>query len=155
MGAQALSSMSFLHQINVSHERIRNDFISHNRALDKIRSSLFLSGTYIRDYLLATDPRTAKNEAQKFVDTSNELKQAIREYGRSLHPEEAASFHALESETAPYLDMLSHMLAWSGPERHSRGEATMETRVLPKRLELLNLTGNIERLNENWMEVRS
>lgn len=147
--------MSFLHQINVSHERIRNDFISHNRALDKIRSSLFLSGTYIRDYLLATDPRTTKNEAQKFADTSNELKLAIREYGTSLHPEEAASFHTLESETASYLDMLNQMLAWSGPERQSRGEATMETRVLPKRLELLNLTGNIERLNENWMEVRS
>src|SRR5260370_11977280 len=39
--------------------RIQQEFVSRSRLLNQIRSDLYLSGTYVRDYLLEPDPLKA------------------------------------------------------------------------------------------------
>src|ERR1700722_499948 len=42
-----------------SDEQIRLRYLSQNQALNEIRSDVYLSGTYVRDYLLEPDPARA------------------------------------------------------------------------------------------------
>ena len=57
-GADALR---VLHQIRRDDDQIRKQFLFRNHVLNDIRSELYLSGTYVRDYLLDPEPgRAAK-----------------------------------------------------------------------------------------------
>jgi signal transduction histidine kinase len=155
MGMQAVSSLSFLHQIDVSHERIRNDFVTRNRALENLRSDIYFSGTHIRDYLLSSDPDAAKAKAAAFVQTRNHLRQAVESYAQHLHPDEIQDFRQLQTRLPSYLNKLSEILTWSQADKTSKGEGFIQNEVLPRRVEMLALTDRIERLNERWMEERS
>ena len=56
-----LSALSVLTQIQIRNEGIRTDYVARARILEQLRSDIYLSGTYVRDFLLETD--NAKAEA--------------------------------------------------------------------------------------------
>ena len=55
MGVLGLSAISFLYQIEIRQEKLRQDFVERDRTLERLRANIFLSGTYIRDFLLDTN----------------------------------------------------------------------------------------------------
>src|SRR5437899_2215956 len=59
MSFSGVDAVRVLRSIQSQNDRIRADFIARNRLLNQIRSDLYLSGTYVRDYLLEPDPNNA------------------------------------------------------------------------------------------------
>jgi len=53
-----MDALRVLREIRVEDERIRTQFLLRNHLLNDLRSKLYLSGTYVRDYLL--DPDAAR-----------------------------------------------------------------------------------------------
>src|ERR1700722_12655302 len=51
-----LDSLRSLSQVQSRNVQIRQTFLLRNRALEEIRSPLYLSGTFTRDYLIERDP---------------------------------------------------------------------------------------------------
>src|SRR5438270_12621720 len=56
-----IDTIRVLEKIRGNGEQIRQDFLSRNHALNNIRSDLYLSGTYVRDYLLEPEPERAES----------------------------------------------------------------------------------------------
>src|SRR5215471_5144464 len=50
-----VDTLRVLRQIRHNGEEIRQEFLFRNHVLNNIRSDLYLSGTYVRDYLLEPD----------------------------------------------------------------------------------------------------
>ena len=63
MAFAGIETMVAFRQIEASNDTIRQDFLDRNRTLNELRSSLYLSGTYVRDYLL--DPDEGQAESHK------------------------------------------------------------------------------------------
>src|SRR5580765_8050023 len=53
MAVAAADALHSFREIGIESARIRRSFLSRHHALDQIRSGIFLSGTFVRDYLLA------------------------------------------------------------------------------------------------------
>jgi len=60
MALAGVYSMRVLQQIQRNENEIRRQFLLKDHALNDIRSQLYLSGTYVRDYLLESEPGRAE-----------------------------------------------------------------------------------------------
>jgi hypothetical protein len=92
MAFAGFDAVSILRQIQTRNERIRNDFVDRNRTLEQIRSDLYLSGTYIRDYLLEPDARAAEGHRARMEKTHRKMDTALNTYKKFLPSQEAAAF---------------------------------------------------------------
>src|SRR5258706_15361486 len=60
MSFSGVDAVRVLRSIQGRNEQIRSDFLGRNRLLHQVRSDLYLSGTYVRDYLLEPIPTNAE-----------------------------------------------------------------------------------------------
>ena len=63
MALAGLDGIRVLQQIRRNDDQIRRQFLFRNHLLSDIRSSLYLSGTYVRDYLL--EPQAQRAETNR------------------------------------------------------------------------------------------
>ncbi len=152
MGGLGVSAISFLHQIELRHERIREEFVSRNRTLEQLRSDLYLSGTYVRDFLLDGSSLAAAQHKAAYLDTQQKIQSGVSLYRRSLRSEEREPFEALDWELLSYFGTLNTTLNWSAGERRERASAFIEAELLPRRMTMVSLANDIEQVNEKLME---
>ena len=60
MALAGIDALRVLQQFRHSDEQIRRRYLSQNHVLNDIRSDVYVSGTYVRDYLLEPDPERAE-----------------------------------------------------------------------------------------------
>src|SRR5258708_9674668 len=121
MAFAGFDAVSILRQIQTRNERIRNYFVDRNRTLEEIRSDLYLSGTYIRDYLLDPDARAAEAHRAGLEKTHRQMDAALEGYEKFLPSQEAAAFSGLKRELADYWRLLDPALHWNPEQRRERG----------------------------------
>src|SRR6478752_9725713 len=90
MSFSGVDAVRVLRSIQSRNDRIRQDFLDRNRLLNQIRSDLYLSGTYMRDYLL--EPESAKADAHRasLDKDRGEMEAALQAYSARLTPREVA-----------------------------------------------------------------
>ena len=68
-----------LEQIQTSNDAIRDDFLLRTRVLERIRADVYVSGTYVRDYLL--EPETGKAEGHRYtlLETRTDMDSALEQ----------------------------------------------------------------------------
>ena len=59
MAFAGFDAIRSLDQIRTGGDTLREEFLRRDRALEEIRGDLYLSGTYVRDYLLEPEPASA------------------------------------------------------------------------------------------------
>src|SRR5579863_10519980 len=94
MGVLGVSAISFLYTIDSRHERIRQQFVDRNRALEALRSDLYLSGAHARDYLLAAGQPSAAQHKESYHRTKARVQREVAAYGARLHSEEMELFRS-------------------------------------------------------------
>jgi CHASE3 domain sensor protein len=55
-----IDSLITLRQVNVNAAAVRNGYLHRSQSLDAIRSGIYQSAIVLRDYLLASDPDSAR-----------------------------------------------------------------------------------------------
>jgi signal transduction histidine kinase len=150
-----LSAISFLYQIEIRQERIRQDYVERDRTLEKLRSSIYLSGTYIRDFLLDTNEALALRHKRQFLETRDQVNSGVAAYRALLGPKERQPFEQLSDELASYFDTLTPTLNWSTKERNDQGYDFVRDEVLPRRMTAINLADRIQQVSEEQLEVSS
>jgi hypothetical protein len=83
MGIIGLSAISFLYQIQIRQAQIQQDYVERDRTLEKLRSGIYLSGTYIRDFLLDPDAALAEAHKKQFSRHAGKFSQASRSTANS------------------------------------------------------------------------
>jgi signal transduction histidine kinase len=136
----------------------RKAFLERLSALDQIRAQIYLSGTYVRDFLLSPDPETAKAQAAHLATLERQTHDALDAYGRDLEPEEREPFLALRHEIDAYWEVLDATVGWSPQERDRLRFPFFFRELVPRRTAMLQIADRIASVNERGLtrsEVRS
>src|SRR5579884_2325606 len=151
MALAGFGAVRLLRQIQTSNSEIRREFVTRNATLSEMRSDLYLSGTYIRDYLLDPDPARAASHLENLNDIRAHIDRHLAEYRRMLRPTETGPLNGLEQELAGYWKVMDPVFGWTAEQRRRNGFAFLRDEILPRRAAMLNIADRIARVNEQQL----
>lgn len=153
MGLTGGDALLVLRQVRREDDGIRRQFLFRNRALNEVRSDLYLSGTYVRDYLLEPEPAGAESFRSSLEDVRKRMQSALDGYERQLSPGERPQYSALDTELSRYWEVLRPVMKWNPAERRKRGYTFLRDDVFPRRAAMLDIAGRIGDLNERQLNA--
>ncbi len=151
MALAGIDALRFLQQFRNGGEQIRRRYLSQNHVLNNIRSDVYLSGTYVRDYLLEPDPEKAEGFRASLEDTRKHMESALELYGRQATPDEVQHYSALRTELMNYWGILAPIFLWDPAERRRSGYAFLRDEVFPRRQNMLTIADRIAAINEQQL----
>ncbi len=153
MALAGVDALRVLRDFRINDDRIRREFLFQNRVLNEIKSEVYLSGTYVRDYLLEPETERAETYRASLEQLRGQMDQALQSYGRQLAPEEAEHYTALKVELAQYWDILGPIFKWDSAERRRSGYAFLRDEVFPRRQIMLGIADRIAGINEQQLSA--
>src|SRR4051812_11664376 len=151
MALTGLDAMQVFREMRDRNDALRQNYLSRNRILNEIRSDLYLSGTYVRDYLLEPDEEAAERHLKSLQKSRQDMATALETYSHLPGPVETVPFQSLKSEIARYWAVLEPVMRWSAPQRRSAGYAFLRDEVFPRRTAMLGVADRIAGVNEQQL----
>jgi signal transduction histidine kinase len=148
MAAAGFDAVVALNRLRDTSVEVRQRFFSRTRLLDQIRSQIYLSGTDVRDYLLAPAPETAQAQRRKLESLQQENGAALAQYSRGVDAAEKPVLHALESEVRAYWRVLDETLGWTPAERDRQRYAFFYEQLIPRRTAMLQIADRVAEADE-------
>jgi signal transduction histidine kinase len=142
-----------LRQVRREDDGIRRQFLFRNHTLNEVRSDLYLSGTWVRDYLLEPEAARAETFRLNLEDVRKRMQAALDEYQGQLKADERPQYSALTSELSRYWEILGPIMKWNARERSTRGYLFLRDDVFPRRAAMMDIAGRIADLNERQMNA--
>jgi signal transduction histidine kinase len=151
MAAAEVSALLIIGSLRTSDAQLEHRFLARSRILEQIRSSIYLSGTVARDFLLAPEPG-APVQLADLNGLRRKTDSALDQYAKSLEPEEANLFSSLRSEIAAYWKVLNSTFSWTEPERNQYRYQFFYTELIPRRTSMLQIADRVGQLNEQALQ---
>ena len=151
MAFSGIDAVRVLRSIQGRNDRIRADFLDRNRLLNQIRSDLYLSGTYVRDYLLEPESTNADVHRASLDKDRNDMEAALTAYALRLTPNEVEPYGVLRRELRDYWRVLEPVMRWDAEQRKARSYAFLRDEVFPRRMAMLTIADQIARVNEQQL----
>ena len=146
-----VDALRVFEQFRRSDDQIRSRYLAQNHVLNEIRSDVYLSGTYVRDYLLEPDMERAEAYRAGLEDVRRHMNAALEAYGRQADPAEIEHYSNLRTELVDYWTALTPILRWDARERNRSGYAFLRDEVFPRRQSMLNIADRIASINEQQL----
>jgi signal transduction histidine kinase len=149
--AAAAGTLLALQRVRGSEAQLRKAFLDRIGALDQIRAQIYLSGTYVRDFLLSPDADASKAQADHLSALERENRAALDAYAHGIEPEERDPFLAMRSEIDSYWGVLDATAGWSPQERLRRRSTFFYNELVPRRTAMLQIADRIASVNEQGL----
>jgi signal transduction histidine kinase len=153
MTLAGIDAMRVLHSFYSNDDRIRQEFLFQNRVLNQIRSDVYVSGTYVRDYLLEPESSRAEDYRASLEQVRREMVSALKSYGQHLAPAETRHYTTLNAELADYWQTLAPIFRWNAEERQRLGYLFLRDEVFPRRQNMLSMADRIAAINEQQLNA--
>lgn len=141
-------------QLQSSNENILGEFLGRETRLDELRSAIYLSGTYVRDYLLEPDPAVAEQSRMALADTRQEIQSMVSTADSAPDASGEAMYENLRREIQEYWRTLDPVLMWNAQQRHRDGYRFLHDDVLPRRSSTLRIADTIASVNQQQLVER-
>jgi signal transduction histidine kinase len=132
-----------LRQIQTANDETSSDFLRRTQILERIRANVYLSGTYIRDFVLEPEPRKTEQDRAAAMKVQPAMDGALREYQALLRADEKGPFDALRREIKGYWILIGPALEWNPDQRRRAGYAFLRDEVFLRRTSILTITDQI------------
>ena len=149
MAFAEFDGIAALRQIQNTTDQMRQDFERRTQLLERIRGDVYVSGTYVRDYLLEAEPGKAEGHRYSLLETRRDMDAALAQYRAMLTPREAVPFQVLTEELAAYWGILEPVFQWSPDERRRAGFPFLRDEVSPRRNAMIGIADQIRSINES------
>jgi signal transduction histidine kinase len=153
MAVAGVDALRVLRQYRYSDAQIRSRYLSQNQVLNEIRSDVYVSGTYVRDYLLEPNTERAAVYRTNLEDVRKHMESALEIYGRQVTPAQVQHYSALRTELSGYWGILAPIFQWSPEERRRSGYPFLRDDVFPRRQNMLAIADRIATINEQQLTV--
>jgi len=153
MAFAGLDMVETLADIQTSNDNIREDFVLRTRVLERIRGDLYVSGTYVRDYLLEPESGNAEGHRFSLLETKRDMDEALGQYRKMLTPQETPAFQRLTSELADYWQLLDPTFHWDAGKRQRDGFRFLSDEVFPRRTTMLGIADQIRSIDESQLNA--
>lgn len=151
MALAGIDALRVLQQFRRSEEQIRRRYLSQNHVLNEIRSDVYVSGTYVRDYLLEPDPERADVYRTSLEEVRKHMESALEIYGGQAAPAQVQHYSALRTELTGYWGILAPIFQWNPTERRRSGYPFLRDEVFPRRQHMLAIADRITAINEQQL----
>jgi signal transduction histidine kinase len=145
----AVGTIGALDRVRYNESLTRKAFFERLSALDQIRAQIYLSGTYVRDFLLAPDSTVAAAQASRLGALQSETQARIQAYALALGPADREPFQALQAEIDSYWRVLDSVSQWTPEERNRRRDSFFYDELVPRRNAMLQIADRIALANEH------
>ena len=149
--ATALGTLFLLDRVTTEDKRLRQAFIERLAELEQIRSQIYLSGTYVRDFLLSPDAGGAEEQRARLTGIENETRALLDRYARSLDAGEQDAFQALRDEIDAYWQVLQTTFKWNQSERDQLRYTFFYEQLVPRRTTMLQIADQIGSINQRGL----
>jgi signal transduction histidine kinase len=146
-----VKGLQLLQHIQATNDSIRDDFLLRTRVLERIRADLYVSGTYVRDYLLEPESGKAEGHRDSLLETRKDMDAALGEYRGLLSAQESRPFQVLTQELAEYWRVLEPAFQWTTGDRRRGGYVFLRDEVFPRRMSMLGIADQIGTINESQL----
>jgi signal transduction histidine kinase len=143
MGFAEFDDLHSVGAIQITNRAIQEDFLRRTRLLERIRADVYVSGTYVRDYVLAPEAPQAEASRRSLLEVRSDMESALEAYAHLLQPAELGPFHELQDALAGYSALLQPVFQWDAAERRHQGYAFLRDEVFPRRTAMLGLADRI------------
>src|SRR6185312_16170790 len=140
-----------LREIQNSNDEIRENFLLRTRLLERIRGDVYVSGTYVRDYLLEPEAGKAEGHRYSLLETRHDMDAALNQYRGLLKARGRPPFEALTSALEGYWSVLEPVFHWTPEKRKRDGFLFLRDEVFPRRQAMLEIADQIRALNETQL----
>src|SRR5690242_21847782 len=113
MAFAGFDGMQVLRDIQKSNDEMREDFLRRTRLLERIRGDVYISGTYVRDYLLEPESGKAEGHRYSLRETRNDTEIAVASYRELLPSREIRPLEGLTRELDAYWRVLEPVFSWT------------------------------------------
>jgi signal transduction histidine kinase len=152
-----LSGLSALHalaEVQSANQTSLGQFLAKNQQLDEIRAALYLSGTYLRDYLLEPDRAKAEQSRSELIDAKARIQSLLAENGPLSGASDREMFETLKREIGDYWRTMEPVLSWSMEQRRRQGFRYWDDEVFPRRSNTLAIADNIRSFDQRQLMRR-
>jgi signal transduction histidine kinase len=153
MALAGIYGIRVLQQIRRSENQIRRQFLLQNHALNEIRSQLYLSGSYVRDFLLEPEPGRAETYRASLEEVHREMETALESFGHELEADQTKYYTELTADLSNYWQVLGPIFQWDASQRRRKGYAFLRDEVFPRREVMLAVAGRIANINEQQLNA--
>jgi signal transduction histidine kinase len=153
MALAGIDALRVLQRFRTNDDQIRRQFLFRNHVLNDIRSEVYLSGTYVRDYLLEPESERAEAYRASLEQVRKQMVSALGSYGSQTAPEEVKHYTALNTELGQYWGILAPIFRWNAAERRRLGYAFLRDEVFPRRQNMLAIADRIAEINEQQLNA--
>lgn len=150
-----LNALHVLFELQTRNETILRDFLEQQQRLDRVRSGIYLSGSYLRDYLLEPDPEKAEQSRMDLESARAQVESMLADpQALSGSGENDEMYGALKSKIAEYWRTLDPVLSWQAVQRQRQGYRFLHDEVLPRRSSTLGIADAIASMNQQQLLER-
>jgi signal transduction histidine kinase len=153
MAVAGIYGIGVLQRIRRSDNQIRRQFLSRNHALNDIRSQLYLSGTYVRDYLLEPEPGRAETYRASLEEVHRQMVSALELFGHQLEPDQSPYYTELSAGLSQYWQILAPTFQWDTKQRRREGYVFLRDEIFPRRAAMLAIADRIAYINEQQLNA--
>ena len=129
-----------LDQVNTLH---RNNAVK----LQTLRADIHLSGIFVRDYLLDNSHLTADSYRARLITLREATRKTLEELHASASPAERERIERLQTNLDDYWETYDPLFGWTPAQKLYLSAPFLRQNVLPRRNAVLELTRDIEALN--------
>ncbi len=137
MAFSEFDGLRALRQIQTANDQINSDFLTRTQLLERIRGNVYLSGTYIRDFVLEPDREKIARHRAGFLEARAAADQAVHDYQGTLRAEETKPFDSLRIGLDDYWLSIAPVLEWTPERREHAGYAFLRDEVFSRRTAIL------------------
>jgi signal transduction histidine kinase len=149
--ASAAVTFYMLDRVRNDDRRFRQTFVERLGALERIRAQIYLSGTYVRDYLLSPDTSGADAQRARLTAIEEESQEVLNRYAKGLEPDEQDVFEALRSEIGNYWNILHTTFDWTPQQRNRLRFTFFYEQLVPRRTTMLQIADTIEGIHQRGL----
>jgi len=149
-----LSALRALSEVQNANQTSLRQFLAKNQQLDEIRGAVYLSGTYLRDYLLEPDRAKAEQSRRELIDAKARIESLLADNGSLSGAGDQQMFEALKRELRDYWQTMEPVLSWTSGQRSKEGYRFLRDEVFPRRSNTLAIADNIRSLDQQQLMRR-
>ncbi|MBZ5623172.1 MAG: sensor histidine kinase [Acidobacteriia bacterium] len=146
-----VNAVSVLSKLQSSDESTLREFLNGARQLDDIRTAVYLSGTYVRDYLLEPDLERAEQSRMALSGMRFKIEAMLSDPGAFPRLPDQRMYQSLRQELREYWEALDPVLRWTTVQRRREGYRFLRDVVLPRRSNTLNIADTIAAVNQQQL----
>jgi signal transduction histidine kinase len=149
--ASAGVTFYLLDRVRNDDRRFRQTFVERLGVLERIRAQIYLSGTYVRDYLLSPDTGGADAQRARLAAIEEESQEVLNRYAKGIEASESDVFEALRSEIGNYWSVLHTTFDWTPQQRNRLRFTFFYEQLVPRRTTMLQIADTIEGIHQRGL----